>query len=122
MRISDWSSDVCSSDLLLVRTIARKGYRFVAEVREPMAWERAEPAMLHEPLAQALALPDRPSIAVLPFLNLSGDPTQDYFVDGVVEDIIAALSRMRWLFVIARNSSFTYKGRAVDEKIGREHV
>src|SRR3546814_8964451 len=70
-----------------------------------MASERAEPAMLHEPLAQALALPDRPSIAVLPFLNLSGDPTQDYFVDGVVEDIIAALSRMRWLFVIARNSS-----------------
>src|SRR3546814_10787196 len=95
MRISDWSSDVCSSDLLLVRTIARKGYRFVAEVRESVASERAEPAMLHEPLAQALALPDRPSIAALPFLNLSGDPTQDYFVDGVVEDVIAALSRMR---------------------------
>src|SRR3546814_7384848 len=86
-----------------------------------MVSERAEPAMLHEPLAQALALPDLPSIAVLPFLNLIGDPTQDYFVDGVVEDIIAALSRMRWLFVIARNSSFTYKGRAVDEKqVGRE--
>ena len=106
---------------LLVRTIARKGYRFVGEVRESVASERAEPAMLHEPLAQALALPDRPSIAVLPFLNLSGDPTQDYFVDGVVEDIIAALSRMRWLFVIARNSSFTYKGRTVDEKqVGQE--
>ena len=69
----------------------------------------------------ALALPDQPSVAVLPFLNLSGDPDQDYFADGVVEDIIGALSRMRWLFVIARNSSFTYKGRAVDVKqVGRE--
>ena len=67
------------------------------------------------------ALPDRPSIAVLPFLNLSGDPEQDYFADGMVEDIITALSRIRWLFVIARNSSFTYKGRAVDVKqVGRE--
>ena len=69
----------------------------------------------------ALALPDQPSVAVLPFLNLSGDPDQDYFADGVVEDIIGALSRMRWLFVIARNSSFIYKGRAVDVKqVGRE--
>ncbi len=69
----------------------------------------------------ALALPDRPSIAVLPFQNMSGDPEQDYFADGMVEDIITALSRMRWLFVIARNSSFTYKGRAVDVKqVGRE--
>ena len=68
-----------------------------------------------------MTLPDRPSIAVLPFLNLSGDPEQDYFVDGVVEDITAALSRMSSLFVIARNSSFTYKGRAVDMKqVGRE--
>ena len=56
-------------------------------------------------------LPDKPSIAVLPFQNLSGDPEQDYFADGMVEEIITALSRMRWLFVIARNSSFTYKGR-----------
>ncbi len=69
----------------------------------------------------ALTLPDRPSIAVLPFLNLSGDPQQDYFVDGMVEDIILALSRLRWLFVIARNSSFTFKGRAVDvREVGRE--
>jgi TolB-like protein len=68
-----------------------------------------------------LPVPDRPSIAVLPFLNLSGDPDQDYFVDGVVDDIISALSRLRWLFVIARNSSFTYKGRAIDVKqVGRE--
>src|SRR5262249_24482041 len=65
--------------------------------------------------------PDRPSIAVLPFVNLSGDPTQEYFADGVVEDIITALSHIGWLFVIARNSSFTYKGRAVDVKqVGRE--
>ena len=71
--------------------------------------------------APALALPDKPSIAVLPFQNLSGDPEQEYFADGVVEDIITALSRIRWLFVIARNSSFTYKGRAVDVKqVGRE--
>ncbi|MCI0430076.1 MAG: CadC-family transcriptional regulator [Rhodospirillales bacterium] len=70
---------------------------------------------------QAPPLPDKPSIAVLPFNNLSGDPEQDYFADGMVEEIITALSRMRWLFVIARNSSFTYKGRAVDVKqVGRE--
>ena len=67
------------------------------------------------------ALPDRPSIAVLPFHNLSGDPEQEYFADGMVEDIITALSRMRWLFVIARDSSFTYKGRTVDVKqVARE--
>src|SRR5215468_3247157 len=68
-----------------------------------------------------LPLPDKPSIAVLPFQNLSGDPEQEYFADGMVEDIITALSRYRWLFVIARNSSFTYKGRAVDVKqVARE--
>ena len=105
----------------LVRTIARKGYRFVGDVRESGALEQATPAQLHEPSAEPLALPDRPSIAVLPFLNLSGDPNQDYFVDGVVEDIISALSRMSGLFVIARNSSFAYKGRAVDVKqVSRE--
>jgi TolB-like protein/class 3 adenylate cyclase len=69
----------------------------------------------------ALALPDKPSIAVLPFQNMSGDPEQEYFADGMVEEIITALSRIRWLFVIARNSSFTYKGKAVDVKqVGRE--
>jgi adenylate cyclase len=68
-----------------------------------------------------LQLPDKPSIAVLPFANMSGDPEQEYFVDGMVEEIITALSRIRWLFVIARNSSFTYKGQAVDVKqVGRE--
>ena len=71
--------------------------------------------------AGPLTLPDRPSIAVLPFQNMSGDPEQEYFADGVVEDIITALSRFHNLFVIARNSSFTYKGRAVDVKqVGRE--
>jgi TolB-like protein/class 3 adenylate cyclase len=69
----------------------------------------------------ALALPDKPSIAVLPFQNMSGDPEQEYFADGMVEEIITALSRIRWLFVIARNSSFTYKGQTVDVKrVGRE--
>jgi TolB-like protein len=68
-----------------------------------------------------LALPDKPSIAVLPFANMSSDPEQEYFADGMVEEIITALSRIRWLFVIARNSSFAYKGQAVDVKrIGRE--
>ena len=71
--------------------------------------------------ATPLPLPDKPSIAVLPFQNMSGDPEQEYFVDGMVEEIITALSRIRWLFVIARNSSFTYKGQAVDVKqVGRE--
>jgi adenylate cyclase len=69
----------------------------------------------------SLPLPDKPSIAVLPFANMSGDPEQEYFVDGMVEEIITALSRIRWLFVIARNSTFTYKGQAVDVKqVGRE--
>jgi adenylate cyclase len=65
---------------------------------------------------EVLALPDKPSIAVLPFVNMSGDPEQDYFADGMVEEIITVLSRIRWLFVVARNSSFTYKGQAVDVK------
>jgi TolB-like protein/Tfp pilus assembly protein PilF len=102
----------------LIRTIARKGFRFVGEVREIHT-----PDGSHSPRTEpeAPALPDKPSIAALAFQNMSGDPEQEYFADGVVEDIITALSRIRWLFVIARNSSFTYKGRAVDVKqIGRE--
>ncbi|MGH8513385.1 MAG: tetratricopeptide repeat protein, partial [Gammaproteobacteria bacterium] len=108
------------------RTVARKGFRFVAHVREIKSPDgsaslSSEPANSHEASAHALSLPAGPSIAALPFQNLSGDPEQDYFADGVVEDIITALSRMRWLFVIARNSSFTYKGRAVEVKqVGRE--
>ena len=83
----------------------------------PLASSVARTATSHKPLP----LPDKPSIAVLPFTNMSGDPEQDYFADGVVEDIITALSRFPNLFVIARNSSFTYKSRAVDVKqVGRE--
>ena len=74
-----------------------------------------------QPAAPALALPDKPSIAVLPFQNMSGDPEQEYFADGMVDDIITGLSRIKWLFVIARNTTFTYKGKAVDVKqVGRE--
>jgi adenylate cyclase len=83
-------------------------------VGEGSAWVGA-------PEPPALPLPDKPSIGVLPFANMSGDPEQEYFADGMVEEIITALSRIRWLFVIARNSSFTYKGEAVDVKqVGRE--
>ena len=82
--------------------------------------ERAPSASLVE-TTPTLALPDKPSIAVLPFQNMSGDPEQEYFADGMVEEVITALSRIRWLFVIARNSTFTYKGQTVDVKqVGRE--
>jgi TolB-like protein len=112
----------------LVRTVARKGYRFVGQVKVDNGGQTRQPD-IEEPSPVApkqmpssiLVLPDKPSITVLPFHNLSGDPEQEYFADGVVEDIIAALSRIRWLFVIARNSSFTYKGRTVDAQgVGQE--
>ncbi|MCW3150410.1 winged helix-turn-helix domain-containing protein [Stutzerimonas stutzeri] len=96
----------------VIRTIARKGFRFVAELSEI----GAEEGVASDASPKVPTLPDRPSIAVLPFVNLSGDPEQDYLADGVVEDIIAALSRYRWLFVVARNSSFTYKQRMPDVK------
>jgi TolB-like protein len=116
------------ADQRLIRTIARKGFRFVGQVRleQPSSAGAAPRPALHvgpaEPQdATTLSLPDKPSIAVLPFENLSGDAEQEYFADGMVDDIITGLSRTRWLFVIARNSSFTYKGRAVDVKqVGRE--
>jgi TolB-like protein/Tfp pilus assembly protein PilF len=107
----------------LIRTIARKGLRFVGEVRmQPLGLESARPqADFHDVARSALSLPDRPAIAVLPFVNMSGEPAQDYFSDGISEDIITALSKLRWFFVIARNSSFTYKGKAVHLKqIGEE--
>lgn len=108
----------------LIRTIARKGFRFVAEVSEAQSQEgspETAPSASSETTAPTLHLPDKPSIAVLPFQNMSGEPEQEYFADGVVEDIITGLSRIRWLFVIARNSSFTYRGRMVDVKqVGRE--
>jgi TolB-like protein/DNA-binding winged helix-turn-helix (wHTH) protein len=118
-----------------IQTVIGRGYRFVAPVT------RVEPESLPISssnsgtrgggpeaedgrgllLAAALPSPDKPSIAVLPFANLSNDPDQEYFADGIVEEIITALSGIRWLFVIARNSSFTYKGEAADVKrVGRE--
>ncbi len=110
-------------DQQLIRTIARKGFRFVGDVREVSASDELtalndETIGPNEASAQVPMLPDTPSIAVLPFLNLSADPEQEYFTDGMVEDIIAALSRIRWLFVIARNSSFTYKGRCGRREAG----
>ncbi|MES2113568.1 MAG: winged helix-turn-helix domain-containing protein [Pseudomonadota bacterium] len=106
----------------VIRTIARKGFRFALDVTEGTPVADAPPAA--QPVrapAAAPPLPAKPSIAVLPFVNLSGMPEQDYLADGVVEDIIAALSQCRWLFVVARNSSFTYKARAVDVKqVSRE--
>jgi len=99
----------------LIKTLPRKGIRFVGAVREEEA-----PSVEPSPRA-ALPLPERPSIAVLPFVNMSGDPAQEYFVDGMAEEIITALARCNWLFVIARNSSFTYKNKVVDvRRIGRE--
>ncbi|HEY7844466.1 MAG TPA: winged helix-turn-helix domain-containing tetratricopeptide repeat protein [Bradyrhizobium sp.] len=101
----------------LIKTLPRKGFRFVGEVRE--ARGTAGPNSGDAP-ESAPPLPDKPSIAVLPFENMSGDPGQEYFADGMVEEIITALSRFKWLFVIARNSSFTFKGKAADVKeVGR---
>ena len=106
----------------LIRTIPRKGLRFVGTVQtQPNGIEAAlasgpSPSEIHEQSRPALPLPDRPAIAVLPFINMSGDPEQDYFSDGISEDIITALSKLRWFFVIARNSSFIYKGKAVHMK------
>ncbi len=103
----------------LIRTIPRKGLRFVATVltgvdRIEPDHAGAPPEETHEP--SRLPLPDRPAIAVLPFTNMSDDPDQEYFSDGISEDIITALSKLRWFFVIARNSSFIYKGKAVHMK------
>lgn len=100
-----------------IETMPRRGYRYVGP-----------PVVMDGPGTPAAAraasvpiLPEKPSVAVLPFSNLTGDPEQQYFADGMVDDIITGLARIKWLFVIARNSTFTYKGRAVDVKqVGRE--
>jgi TolB-like protein len=100
----------------LIRTVARKGVRFVGTVHvEEPVHGAIRPDDLREP-RPALPLPDRPAIAVLPFTNMTGDPGQEYFSDGISEDIITALSKLRWFFVIARNSSFIYKDRPVHMK------
>ena len=94
-----------------LRTVQGRGYRLIG----------ASPLEAESGVRHSLPTPEKPSIAILPFANLSNDPEQEYFADGVVEDITVAVSRMRWLLVIARNSSFTYKGRAVDVKrVGSE--
>ena len=106
----------------LIRTLPRKGVRFVGTVQEKARTTTgvSEATPLTEGLHAAPPIPDKPSIAVLPFQNMSGDPEQNYFADGMVEEIITALARFKWLFVIARNSSFTFKGRSVDIKeVGR---
>ncbi|MET4114505.1 TolB-like protein/Tfp pilus assembly protein PilF [Bradyrhizobium sp. JR1.5] len=108
----------------LIKTIPRKGFRFVGEVREEVA---AATASAQPVAALPRALADRPAVAVLAFENMSGDPAQDYFGDGISEDILTALSKQRWFMVIARNSSFTYKGRAVHirqiaEELGVRYV
>jgi DNA-binding winged helix-turn-helix (wHTH) protein/tetratricopeptide (TPR) repeat protein len=104
----------------LIRTIPRKGLRFVGEVRK-RRWPPRRPPQRKRPATpwSERSQRDPPAIAVLPFTNMSGDPEQEYFSDGISEDIITALSKLRWFFVIARNSSFMYKGKSVDLAAGR---
>jgi len=100
-----------------IETLPRRGYRYVGPAVTTHDRDRTSAAAA----TPALALPDKPSVAVLPFSNLSGETDQDYFIDGTVDDIITGLSRINWLFVIARSSTFTYKGRTLDVKqVGRE--
>jgi TolB-like protein/class 3 adenylate cyclase len=119
---------ICISRTVLTQTrgkldfpVADLGDQSLKNIAQPIHVFRVlfEEKPMPEPAA--LPLPDKPSIAVLPFQNMSGDPEQEYFADGMVEEIITALSRIRWLFVIARNSSFSYKGESPDVKqVGRE--
>ena len=105
----------------LIRTLPRKGYRFAGYIHPASDNGKTDDLAVLEQPGAPTALSNRPSIAVLPFQNMSDDPEQEYFVDGLVEEIITGLSRSKALFVIARNSSFTYKGRAVDvRQVGRE--
>ena len=112
------------SEQALIRTIARKGFRFVAAVQTTA--EETAPAAMPRTLEQAAPL-DRPGIAVLPFTNMSGDQEQEYFSDGITEDIITDLSKVSALFVVARNTAFTFKGKAVEvveaaRKLGVGHI
>ena len=106
----------------LIKTLPRKGFRFIGPVLEAQGPAEAAAADNPvEPPKPAVAPPDNPSIAVLPFQNMSDDPAQDHFTDGIVEEITTGLSRFRWLSVVARNSSFAYRGRAIDvRQIGRD--
>ena len=112
-------------DQKLIRTVARKGFRFVGTVQMSDAGavsaDVGSAALEGRESWRPIALHERPAIAVLPFTNMSGDSEQEYFSDGISEDIITALSKLRWFFVIARNSSFTYKGKSVHMKqVGTE--
>jgi TolB-like protein/Tfp pilus assembly protein PilF len=100
-----------------IETLHRRGYRFIGKPAPAAGGSKNQ----RNGKAPSLTLPDKPSIAVLPFTNMSGEADQDYFADGISEDLITGLARIRWLFVIARNSSFVYKNRAVDVKqVSRE--
>jgi len=116
---------ICVSQAVLSQTLGALGFP-VVDLGDQLLKNIAQPVRVYRVLAGGVLTPDpplpqKPSIAVLPFQNMSGDPEQEYFADGMVEEIITALSRIRWLFVIARNSTFTYKGQAVDVKrVGRE--
>jgi len=121
---------VCVSDLVVRQARKKVGAHFeslgeqqLKNIAEPVHVYRVGPATQPSSTgpATALPLPAKPSIAILPFANMSGDAEQEYFSDGIAEDLITALSRIRWLFVVARNTTFTYKAKAVDVKqIGRE--
>jgi DNA-binding winged helix-turn-helix (wHTH) protein len=102
----------------LIRTIPRKGFRFVGDVQEASArtLQADAPQQLQQTPRQTSGASDRPAIAVLAFENMSDDSEQEYFCDGISEDILTALSKVKWFFVIARNSSFSYKGTAVHIK------
>ena len=105
----------------LIKTVPRKGIRFVGTVREEEASGSLGSDVTLQPSTSYLPLPDKPSIAVLALTNMTGDPGQDYFSDGITEDIITELSRFSELLVIARNSSFQYKGKSIDvRQVGRE--
>jgi TolB-like protein len=106
----------------LIRTVSRKGLRFIGDVQAQAQAKLAEPGAAANPApGSSLPLPERPAIAVLPFDNMSGEPAQEYFSDGISEDIITALSKLRWFFVTARNSSFLYKGKAINiRQVGAE--
>src|SRR5205814_2682320 len=114
-------------DQKLIRTISRKGFRFIGDLRlQQVGGESAEQkgytaSETGEGSPSVLSPLDRPAIAVLPFTNMSEEPEQEYFSDGISEDVVTALSKLRWFYVIARNSSFVYKGKSVHLKqIGKE--
>jgi TolB-like protein len=134
--IGDLRNALNDVDRRIIKTVTRRGYVFAAPVsisapdivtRLPAFTSPVPsvgippPTEVVDQLKPGLALPEKPSIVVLPFSNMSDDPEQEYFADGMVEEITTALSKVRWFFVVARNSSFTYKGRAVDlRQVGRE--